>query len=183
MSRNPRVDAASATPEQKAVMEEIIGGPHGRLVGPYHAWLQSPELARRARNMSEFIRFKSPLPPRLQELAILITGRYWQAEFEYYAHAILARKAGLDEGIIQAIARQQQPASMQPDEALVYRLCMEMFEQHRISDATYAEAQQTLGMEQVVLLVATMGYYCMVSMTLNTFQVPLPPGEPSPFAD
>jgi 4-carboxymuconolactone decarboxylase len=72
---------------------------------------------------------------------------------------------------------------MQPDEALVYRLAMEMYETHRISDATYAEAQQVLGMEQLVVLVATMGYYCMVSMTLNTFQVPLPPGEPSPFQD
>lgn len=181
MSRNPQLDTAAATPEQRAVMEEIVGGPHGQIEGPYHAWMQIPELARRCRNLSEFIRFKTPLPKRLQELAILLTGQFWQADFEYYYHANLARKAGLAEETIQAIAAGREPTTLQPDEAVVYRLARELFDTRRVSDATYAEAQQSLGMEQVVVLVATLGYYCLVSMTLNTFQVPLPPGEPSPF--
>src|SRR5271157_3834001 len=97
MMRVPELRPETMTEEQKAVVQEIVSGPHGRIVGPYFAWLYSPELARRARNLSEFIRFKSSLPARLSELAILITGRFWKAEFEFYAHAILGKKAGLDD--------------------------------------------------------------------------------------
>lgn len=183
MSRLPDLRPETMSDDQKAVVKEIVSGPHAKVVGPYHAWLQSPELARRARTLSEFIRFKSSLPPRLSELGILIAGRYWKAEFEYYAHAQLARKAGLADAIIDAIAAKQRPAFENRDEEVVYTLCMELFETRRVSNEHYEVAVKTLGLTAVVELVATIGYYSMVSMTLNAFEVPLPKGEPSPFPD
>jgi 4-carboxymuconolactone decarboxylase len=171
------------TGEQRAVAHEIMSGPHGRLVGPYLAWLQCPDMARRARGLSEYIRFRAQLPSRLSELAILVTGRYWKAEFEFYAHRILGRKAGLADSIIDAIAARQRPVFENADEELVYAVCTELLETHRVSDALYARAVQALTLPVVVELIATIGYYSLVSMTLNTFEIPLPPGEVSPFRD
>ncbi len=82
MSRIPELTPDTMSEAQREAHDEIVSGPHGRIVGPYNAWLQSPELARRARGLSEFIRFKASLPKRLSELAILVTGRHWKAEFE-----------------------------------------------------------------------------------------------------
>ena len=182
MSRIPELSAESMNDQQRAIFDEIVSGPHGRVVGPYPAWLQSPELARRVRSLSEFIRFQSSLPERLKELAILITGRYWKAEFEFYAHAILGRKADLDEAIISAIAEQRRPKFRDVDEEIVYEFCTQMYESHRVSDEAYERAVKAFGLQTVVELVATIGYYAMVSMTLNAFDVGLPAGEPSPFS-
>lgn len=183
MSRIPEPNPDNMNDEQRAVYDEIVSGPHARVIGPFPAWLQSPDLARRVRGLSEFIRFRSSLPPRLSELAILVTGRFWKAEFEYYAHAALARKAGLDDGIIDDIARRQRPKFENSDEETVYEIISELYETRRLSDSTYQRGVDALGSVALVELVATAGYYCMVSMTLNAFDVPLPPGEPSPFPD
>jgi 4-carboxymuconolactone decarboxylase len=120
---------------------------------------------------------------RLAELAILITGRHWRAKFEFYAHAQLARKVGLEEPIIQALAAGKRPDFENRDDAIVYELCTEMLNTRHISDATYQRALDALGMQTLVDLIAIIGYYCMVSITLNAFEAPLPPGEPSPFPD
>ncbi len=171
------------TDAQKEVVELITSGPHQRVMGPYPAWLQSPELAKRARSLSEYLRFNSTPPKRLAEIAILITGRHWKAEFEFYAHAELARKAGVEENIIQALAAGKRPKFTHSDDEIVYDLCTEMLNARRISDKTYQRALNAFGMQPLVELVAIMGYYCMVSVTLNAFEAPLPPGEPSPFPD
>ena len=183
MSRIPMLDPESMSDAQREVYDEIVAGPHGRVVGPFNAWLQSPELARRARGLSEFIRFKSSLPNRLSELGILITGRYWKAEFEFWAHAALGKKAGLNEALIAAIAEKKRPSFQHEDEEIVYAFCMEMYETRRIADETYRRAVDALGLPGVVELICTIGYYSMVSMTLNAVQVGLPPGESSPFPD
>ena len=183
MARVPELDPKTITDAQRQVMQEIVSGPHGRIVGPYHAWLHSPELARRGRNLSEYLRFKGILPKRLMELGILVAGRYWKAEFEYWAHARLAKEAGLDEAVIAAIARRQKPEFKNADENLVYSLCTELLETRRITEPTYRKAVDTLGLQGVVELIATTGWYCMVSLTLNAFEIGLPPGEQSPFPD
>ena len=183
MNRLPPLPPESMTEEQRAVHEEIRSGPHGQVVGPYPAWLNSPELARCARALSEFIRFRSSLPAPLLELAILITGRHWKAEFEFYAHAKLAKKAGLDQGVIAALAAGRRPDFNTPDEEAVYALCVELFETNRVGEATYHRAVEAFGLPAVVELIGTLGYYSMVCMTLNTFQIGLPPGESSPFPD
>lgn len=183
MSRMPAMDIETLTKEQREVVDLITSGPHARVIGPFPAWLQSPELAKRARSLSEYLRFKSTPPKRLAELAILVTGRHWRAEFEYYAHAKLARQAGLEEPIIEAIAAGKRPEFTNSDDEIVFDLCNEMLQTRRINDKTYQRALDAFGMQALVDLVAIMGYYCMVSVTLNAFEAPLPPGEPSPFPD
>ncbi len=183
MSRMPDVSPENLSKEQLDVVDQIVSGPHRRVVGPYPAWLQSPELARRARSLSEYLRFQSSPPKRLAELAIIITGRHWRAEFEFYAHAQLAREAGLEEPIIQAIAARERPDFSRPEDEIVYCLCTEMLESRRVTDATYKRAMDSFGLQIVVELIAIIGYYCMVSVTLNAFEAPLPSGESSPFPD
>jgi 4-carboxymuconolactone decarboxylase len=183
MSRIPDLTPASMTEAQNEVFNLIASGPHQRVVGPYPAWLQSPELARRARSLSEYLRFQSAPSKRHAEIAILITGRHWRAEYEFYAHAELARTAGVEEHIIQSLAAGKRPEFSRADDAAVYDLCTEMFNTRRVSAATYKRAQDTFGMQALVDLVAIVGYYCMVSITLNAFEASLPPGEASPFQD
>jgi 4-carboxymuconolactone decarboxylase len=183
MSRIPELNSESLSEQQRAVVDLITSGPHARVIGPYPAWLQSPELAKRARSLSEYLRFQSTPSKRLAEIAILITGRHWKAEFEFYAHAELARKAGVEETIIQALAAGKRPEFSESNDEIVYDLCTEMLGTRRISDATYKRALDAFGMQTLVELVAIMGYYCMVSITLNAFEAPLPAGEPSPFPD
>lgn len=183
MPRVPEFDQTTMTDAQRQAVQEIVNGPHGRIVGPYHAWLYSPELARRGRNVSEYLRFKGVLPKRLMELAILVTGRHWKAEFEYWAHARLAKEAGVDEAVIAAIARNERPALKQPDERLIYAVAKELFNTNRVSNKTYQAALKAFGMQALVELVATIGWYCMVSLTLNAFEIVLPPGEKTPFTD
>ncbi len=183
MSRISELNPDALNDEQRAVHDEIVGGPHGRIAGPFHVWLNCPELARRVRAVSEYLRFKASVPKQLTELAILVTGRHWKAEFEYYAHARLAREAGLDEGIIQAIAEDRRPEFSNEDEEIVYDLFRELYDSRRVSDGTYGRAVEKLGLQAVVELVATAGYYGMVSMTLNAFEVGLPPGAEPPFKD
>lgn len=183
MSRLPDTSRESLSERQKVVADLITSGPHGKVMGPYPAWLQSPELAKRARSLSEYLRFQSTPSKRLAEIAILITGRHWKAEFEFYAHAQLARKAGVEEPIIEALAAGKRPEFSEPNDAIVYDVCTEMLETRRISDANYKRALDAFGMQTLVELVAIVGYYCMVSITLNAFETPLPSGEPSPFPD
>ena len=183
MNRLPPLQPESMTEEQRAVYQEIRSGPHGRVGGPYPAWLNSPELARRARALSEFIRFRSSLPAKLLELAILITGRHWKADYEFYAHAKLARKAGLEAPIIAALAAGRRPDFTDTDQEAVYALCTELFETNRVSEESYQRAVEAFGLTAVVELIGTIGYYSLVCMTLNTFQIGLPPGESSPFPD
>ncbi len=183
MSRIPELTPESMTPKQQEVMQLITSGPHQRVIGPYPAWLQSPELAKRARDLSEYLRFQSAPTKRHAEIAILVTGRYWKAEFEFYAHAELARKAGVEEHIIKALAAGNRPEFASEEDIAVYELSTELLTTRRISDATYQRALDTFGMQTLVDLVAIVGYYCMVSTTLNAFEAPLPAGEPSPFPD
>ena len=181
MSRIPELDLNGMGADARAVHDEIVSGPHGHIVGPYPAWLQVPELARRTRALSEFIRFKAALPRNLAEIGILVTGRHWKAEFEFWAHARLAEKAGVAEQVVAAIAAGKRPAFTDPDEEVVYDFATELYEKRRVSDETYDRALGRLGLPALVELVATVGYYSMVSLTLNAFAVELPEGERSPF--
>jgi len=183
MSRIPNLTPASMTEAQKEVVNLLSSGPHQRVVRPFPVWLQSPELAKRARALSEYLRFQSAPSKRHAEIAILITGRHWKAEYEFYAHAELARKAGVEEHIIGALAAGKRPELSRADDEAVYDLCTELLNTRRITEATYERALNTFGMQTLVDLGALVGYYCMVSLTLNAFEAPLPPGEPSPFPD
>ena len=177
MSRLGKLDPDNLTPEQRRIHDEIVSGPRGSIGGPFAPWLRSPTLADRAQKLGEFCRFNTSLPKRLSELAILVTARYWTAQFEWYAHEPMARDGGLAQPIIDAIRERLPPPGMKDDERAVYDFCMEAYALHRVTDATYARAVDVLGEQAVVELVGVIGYYCLVSLTLNVFQVGLPDGE------
>ena len=123
-SRFPPLADEAMTPDQRTVANAIRTGPRGGLRGPFQAWLRSPELAQRLQAVGEYVRFSSSIPARLNELAILITARAWDAQFEWWAHHRLALEAGLDPGIAAAIAGGRRPSSMRADEQVVYDLSL-----------------------------------------------------------
>jgi 4-carboxymuconolactone decarboxylase len=181
--RFPELTLENMTPQQKQVAESIMSGPRKSLSGPFNAWLRSPELGDRLQKVGEYIRFKTSLPPRLNEFAILIAARYWTAQYEWYAHYPLAMKAGLDPKVAAALAVGKKPASMQDDERIVYDFCTELRNTRTVSDKTFDAAVAKFGEQGVVDLIGVSGYYDTVSMTLNVAHVGLPEGEKPPLKD
>ena len=176
--RFPTLSPEQMTPAQRQVADAIVAGPRKSLGGPFNAWLRSPELADKLQQVGEHLRFHSSVPPRLNEFAILLTARTWDADYEWSAHYPLAIKAGLSPAIADEVARGKRPAGMAADEVAVYDFVTELRGTHRVSDPTYAAAQKLLGDQGVVDLVALSGYYDLVSMTLNTAQVAAPADGP-----
>jgi 4-carboxymuconolactone decarboxylase len=179
-ARFPPLSPDQMTPAQRQVAEAIASGPRGGLRGPFQAWLRSPDLADRLQKLGEYLRFHSSVPRRLNELAILVTARAWDAQFEWYAHHRLALEAGLDPAVAADIAEGRRPSAMQADEAVVYDFCAELRATRRVSDATLTAAIALLGEQGVIDLVAVSGYYDLVSMTLNVAEVALPDGLAPP---
>ena len=165
------------TPEQKKMADLVMSGKiQGGTGGPFNILLRSPVLGEAVVRYGEYVRFKTPLPIRLNELAVLITTRHWTAQFPWYAHHRAALQAGLDEAIIGAIAVGRRPVSMQPDEEAVYNFCTELLKTSEVSDATFRAAKDKLGEAGVVELLGVVGYYGTVSMLVNTDRYPLPDG-------
>jgi len=161
-------------PEQRTVAQAILSGPRSSLGGPFNAWLRSPQTADRLQRTGEQLRFHSSVPSRLNEFAILITARAWDAEYEWSAHYPLAIKAGLSPAVAADLAHGRRPRHMAADEASVYDFTTELRRTHRVSDKTFAAAHDVLGDQGIVDLIALSGYYDLVSMTLNVAKVAAP---------
>lgn len=182
MSRLPDLDYNSMSDEQKRIHDEIAAGPRGAVVGPLKVWLHSPALADRAQKLGAYARYHSSLPPHLSELAILVTGSIWKADFEWYSHVGPARDAGIPEAVIEAIRTGVEPPFGDEPSRAVYRVATEMHENRRLSPETYRTASEALGEQGLVDLIGILGYYTLISMTLNAFEVENPDGS-TPFAD
>jgi len=181
----------SLSPDQRKLYDAIRSGPRskiagsgaasaGPLGGPFNVWLRSPGIGDCVQRLGEEIRFRSSLPPKLNELAIIITARYWTSQYEWHAHCRLALEAGLDQAIAQDIAEGRRPASMDLDEATIYDFSHELHETHGVSDATFKRALERFGERGVFDLIAVNGFYTLVSMCLNVDRTPLPAGVPLP---
>ena len=181
MSRLPELDPAKFSPEQQKVHEAVLAGPRGKVVGPIKVWLKNAGLAEHAQALGAYCRFNSSLPPRLSELAICVTGSFWKANYEWYAHAPIAIKAGIDPAAIEAIRTGGAPKFTKVDEQAIYDFTRELLATRRVSAATFARAQTQRGETGVIDLVGIIGYYGLVSVTLNAFELPLPEGEKAPF--
>ena len=168
------------SPEQKEAAAGVLKQSSAGLGGPYAMLITNPELLKRYLLMTEYLRQKTSLPLRLNEMAILMEARIWDAQYEWWAHEPLARKAGVPEAIIAAIRDGKRPATMQPDEAIVYDVVTELLNTKRLSDRTFAEAKRTLGEQQVVDLVAVTGFYVMVSAVVAAGRVGVPNGGADP---
>ena len=174
----PAMEQLSA--EQQAVAAEVQKQSSAGLGGPYGMLIKSPELLKRYLLMTDYLRQKTSLPRRLNEMAILLEARLWDAQYEWWAHEPLARKAGVPEAIISDIREGKRPASMQPDEAIVYEVVTELLNKRQLSDDTFGKARQILGEQQVVDLVAVAGFYVMVSAVIIAGRVAIPNGAPAP---
>ena len=165
------------SPAQLKMVESVMSGKRGSMQGPYNVLLRSPELGNLAQQFGAHTRFNSSLPLALNELAILLVARFWTCQFVWWAHRRIAREAGLDEALIQAIATGQGPQNLAVDVSAVYGFCNELLQARAVNDVTYAAAVQLFGEAGVVDLMGTMSYYTLVCMSLNVDQYPLPDGE------
>ncbi|EPX85703.1 carboxymuconolactone decarboxylase family protein [Salipiger mucosus] len=160
---------------QREIHEAIASGPRGGVQGPLAVWLNRPELAARAQDLGRYCRYDSALEPRLSELAILTMARHWGAEFEWYAHKSPALEAGLSPGLVEAIRTGAEPRFADAEERVVHAVARSVLETRGVCDALYAEAEQVLGTDRLVDLVGVLGYYSLISMTLNVFRISPPP--------
>jgi len=177
MSRLPDLPRAAMTDEQRRIHDEILAGPRGRVQGPLKVWLHSPGLADVAQKLGAYMRFGSRLPPRLSELAILVTGAHYKAELEWHAHVRFAHQAGIPEAVTEAIGNGETPELPEADQRIVHAVALELTRDHRLGEATFNTAVEVLGLPALVDLIGIVGYYGLVSLTLNAFEIPAPDGS------
>ncbi len=181
--RFPQLTMETIPPQSRALAQEIVAISSVGLAGPYNIMLRSPIFADRMKRLLDYLRFESSLPKRLNEFAILIQGRLWTSQVEWYAHYPLALKAGLRASVADDLKANIRPRDMQPDEAAVYDVGMTMSTQHEISDDLFNRAKSVLGEQQLVDLIAISGTYVTVAMLLSLGQESSPADKPLPFPE
>jgi len=167
------------TPAQREVADAILTGPRQSstgLRGPFEALLHSPGLADPAQRVGEHIRFRSTIPPALNEMAILLTARRWTAQFEWYAHRQMALDAGLDPAVADAIAAGQRP-ELDADGDAVYEFTSQLLTSGTVTDAAWDGVVSRFGKRGAIDLIGAAGYYTMVSFILNVDRYPVPTGD------
>jgi len=175
--RLPLIDEPHMTDAQRALMQAIRSGPRGTAItprGPFAVWMHAPEFGQLAQALGGFCRYQTALSPRLSEFAILCTARLWRAQYEWYAHAPIAEKAGVKPKTIQDLRSGRLPKSAPKDERALYDFIQEVYKGKRVKDRTYKRVQALLGNAATVELVGILGYYALISMTLNVFRM-MPP--------
>jgi 4-carboxymuconolactone decarboxylase len=178
-ARFPRLTEEAMSAEQREVAALITAGPRGEVRGPFIALLHNPAIARHLQALGEQLRWKGKLPQKLVELAVLITARRWTCQHEWFIHEQLARKAGLDVAIIDAIRERREPPA-KGDEALVYAFCRDAHATGRVSDENFEALRSRFELDGAVELLVLSGYYTMMAMVLNTAGLPLPGGAAPP---
>ncbi|MGZ4897526.1 MAG: twin-arginine translocation signal domain-containing protein [Candidatus Angelobacter sp.] len=172
--RMPAIPADKLTPEQKKASDDFAAERKTPVFGPFVPLLRSPEVMLRARSMGDYLRYKSVLPPQLNEFAILITARHWTQGYEWAVHEPIAVKAGLKAEITQALAEGRRPQGMSADEEMIYEFCTELHQNQSVSDATYARVQAKFGEQGIIDLIGVNGYYTFLAMVLNGTRTAVP---------
>jgi 4-carboxymuconolactone decarboxylase len=179
--RFPRLTPAQLTEAQKPLADEIMKVSSVGLGGPYNPLLRSPVLGQRMFDLLHYLRWETSVPLRLNEFAILIVGRQWRSQVEWFAHVPIAIKAGLSPDIIAELKAGKRPANMPDEEAIVYDFVTELTTQHAVCDDTFAGAKKILGEQQVVDLTTVAGTYVSIAMLLAMSEESVPPGKDLPF--
>ena len=174
MSRLDLPSVQAMTPDQLMVCAEAKSGPRGKVPEPMYAWVRNPELARRTQKLGELLRFDTTIEPHLVEMAILVCARHWTAHLEWTAHKAKALNAGLDPRIIDDIAAHRTPTFDDARAEAIYATSHVLLATGRVPADIYTNALEQLGEQGLVELVAILGYYCLASLTLNTFELGLP---------
>lgn len=187
MTRLPFITGDDLTPDQQAVWDCVTNGrrgpatrlvnPEGGLVGPFNAPLHAAATGRKVVELGEALRFDTEIDNRLLELAVCMVGAHWRSNFEWFAHARLAVEAGISPEAVAAIEQGAVPEFERDDERAVHALTRGLLTEGRVSDEVYQAALDHVGTQGMVELSQLIGYYCLVSLTLNTFEIALPPGQ------
>jgi len=180
------IDESRMNDTQRTLLEAIRLGPRGASItprGPFAVWMHAPDFGHLAQALGGHCRYKTSLSPRLSEFAILCTARLWRAQYEWYAHAPIAEKAGVTARTIKDLRMGRPPKSVPKDERAVYDFTHELYKTTRVSDRTYKRVHALLGDQATVELVGILGYYALISMTLNVFRMMPPETENLPFAE
>jgi 4-carboxymuconolactone decarboxylase len=164
-------------PEQRAVYAQTVAGRRGSVPANVLVWLHSPDLAARAQKLGEFVRYDTKLPPRHSELAILVVARHWSARYEWAIHAAEATRAGVPDAVIDAIRERRPPAFEDEASRAIFDFTGALVSTGQVPDDLYKAAVAELGVRPLVELVALVGYYTMVALTLNAFEIPAPAGS------
>jgi 4-carboxymuconolactone decarboxylase len=180
--RLPKLSEDKFTPRQKEVADKH-NARRDRLAGPYHVWIHSPELFEKASAISNYMRFDCGLPVKLREFGILVTARYWDAQFSWNAHVDKAIAAGIPEDVVRDLAARKKPVFKADDERVYYNFAMEMLENHFVSEKTFNEARAIFGDRTLVDLIGSVGYFTMLAICLNSAEVDLQADRKPPFAD
>ena len=179
--RFPQLTMDQLDEKQKPLGEQIMKVSSVGLGGPYNPMIRSPVLGQRLYDLFYYLRWQTSVPTRLNEFAILIIGRQWRSQVEWFAHAPLAAKAGLSADIIAELKEGKRPSQMADDEALVYDFVTELTTTKKVSDETFARARKVFNDQQIVDLTAVSGNYVMVAMMLAMAEETVPPGKEPPF--
>jgi len=179
--RFPQLTMDQLDEKQKPLGEQIMKVSSTGIGGPYNPMLRSPVLGQRLFDLFHYLRWETSVPTRLNEFAILIIGRQWRSQVEWFAHAPIAAKAGLSPDIIAELKASKRPSNMAEDEALVYDFVTELTTTKKVSDQTFARAKKVFNDQQIVDLTAVAGNYVMVAMILAMAEQSVPPGKEEPF--
>jgi 4-carboxymuconolactone decarboxylase len=175
-ARVPPIPAADLTPDQQRIHDAIAGARGGSVGGPFAIWLRIPEIAERANHFSDRIRSKSKVERRLFELMVIAVARAWSAQYEWLAHARQGEAAGLSPAVVEAIRQRRTPVFERDDERLVFDTVTELSVTRTLSQATYDRALAAFGQDLLIELITGAGFYTMIAMMLNAFDVPAPGG-------
>jgi 4-carboxymuconolactone decarboxylase len=167
-------ESSDFTPEQRRVVDGILGRRGGRIPGPFRLALHNPAVTEVWHDLGEFVRLKSRFPPRLKEFTIILAARLMDCDYVFNAHAPAALKAGLPQGVVAALQRNERPLFDRPEEEAVYDYFDELSRGHAISDPAYARVKDLFGIPGLVELMALFGYYTMVAQTMLAHEMPLP---------
>jgi len=174
------------TPAQRALLDSIRSGPRGgstTIRGPFAVFLHAPAFGELAQQLGGHCRFKTAVPPRLSEFAILATAKLWRAQYEWFAHVPQAERAGVKAETIRDLHKGRVPKSAPKDERAIYDFVQELYKTRRVSERTYKRVHGFLGDSLTVELVGILGYYGLVAMMLDVFNVALPADAPAPFGE
>ena len=179
--RFPQLTMDQLNDKQKPLGEQIMKVSSVGLGGPYNPMLRSPVFGQKMFDLLYYLRWQTSMPLKLNEFAILIIGRQWRSQVEWFAHAPLAIKAGLSPDIVAKLKANKRPSNMSPGESVVYDFVTELTTTHVVSDETFNRAKQLLGEQQVVDLTAVAGTYVTAAMILAMSEESVPPGKELPF--
>ena len=189
--RLPEITPEELTGRGRELYDALRSGPRSAatadlkvksIVGPYGVWVRAPAIGGPTQALGAAVRFAGGLPEPVKEAAICTVGAHYRSKFEFAAHERLAQMAGIEQRHLDAL-RDGRPAEFTGPEAIAHQVAAELLESHGMSDETYAAAVAEFGTEGVIELVTTVGYYCLISLTLNAFEIPLPPDWEDPFPD